>query len=134
MINIILIETCSRNCHFKDVIIHSIFFLYNKKCSIFFIQVTTTNFLKLRMDFSTFVITGPNTLTASIFYNLAGSVVNTALGVPSSLATNCQTDTFSVTGSGGTTPPLICGTNTGYHSMIIEKFKSRCNAKYQNIM
>jgi hypothetical protein len=32
-----------------------------------------------------------------------------------SLATNCQTDTFSVTGS-GSTPPVICGTNTGYHS------------------
>jgi len=68
------------------------------------------------MDFNTFAITGPNTLTASIFYNLAGSVATTALGIAASLATNCQTDAFSVTGSGGTAPPVICGTNTGYHS------------------
>ena len=65
---------------------------------------------------STFVITGPNTLTAAIFYNALGSVSLKAFGQAASLATNCQTDTFTVTGSGGTTPPVICGTNTGYHS------------------
>jgi hypothetical protein len=71
------------------------------------------------MDFNTFVITGPNTLTASIFYNLLGSVAAAsalAIGQTASLATNCQTDTFTVTGSGGYSPPVICGTNTGYHS------------------
>jgi hypothetical protein len=62
-----------------------------------------------------FVITGPNTVTAQLFYNAAGSVV-TDTGIKASLATNCMTDTFSVTGSGGTTPPVICGTNSGYHS------------------
>ena len=74
------------------------------------------------MDFSTFVITGPNTLTASAFYNLLGSVAAASalkVGQTASLATNCQTDTFTVTGSGGTAPPVICGTNTGYHSMEI---------------
>jgi len=73
------------------------------------------------MDFSTFVITGPNTVTTSIFYNLFGSITATGgskVGVPSSFATECLTDTFSVTGSGGTTPPVICGTNTGYHSKL----------------
>jgi len=65
---------------------------------------------------NTFVITGPNTLTASNFKYLAGSV-STAAGVAASLATNCQTDTFSVTSPGsGTVPAAICGTNTGYHS------------------
>ncbi len=65
---------------------------------------------------STFVITGPNTLTASNFNYLAGSLTAGA-GVPASLATNCQTDTFSVTSpGGGTVPAAICGTNTGYHS------------------
>jgi hypothetical protein len=73
------------------------------------------------MDFSTFVITGPNTLTASIFYNLLGSIAAASalkIGQTASLATNCQTDTFTVTGSGGYAPPVICGTNTGYHSML----------------
>jgi len=58
---------------------------------------------------------------------LAAKVANKNVGeIDNSLATNCQTDTFSVTGSGGTTPPLICGTNTGYHSkMIIDKLLSR---------
>jgi hypothetical protein len=71
------------------------------------------------MDFTNFVITGPNTVTTSVFYNLFGTAVATSalkIGVPSSLATECQTDTFSVTGSGGTTPPVICGINSGYHS------------------
>jgi len=71
------------------------------------------------MDFNSFVITGPSTVTASAFYNLQGNVVALsalAVGQKASLATNCLTDTFTVTGSGGTTPPVICGTNTGYHS------------------
>ena len=32
------------------------------------------------------------------------------------LATQCLTDTFSVTNSGGYGPSSICGTNTGEHS------------------
>ncbi len=71
------------------------------------------------MDFNTFVISGPSTVTTSIFYNLQGNVIakpGLAVGQPASLATNCLTDTFTVTGSGGTSPPVICGTNTGYHS------------------
>ena len=64
---------------------------------------------------NTFVIAGPSTLTAANFMVLAGQI-STSAGVPSSLATECLTDTFSVTGSGGTAPPVICGTNSGYHS------------------
>jgi len=72
------------------------------------------------MDFNTFVISGPNTLTVSVFHNIHGNVFATTAikaGQPASLATNCLTDTFTVTGTGGTTPPVICGTNSGYHSM-----------------
>ena len=63
------------------------------------------------------MIAGPSTLTASNFKVLAGSIsTSTTTGQKASLATECLTDTFSVTGSGGTTPPVICGTNSGYHS------------------
>jgi len=51
---------------------------------------------------NSFVITGPNTVTTQVFYNAAGSVF-TDTGIKASL--------------GGTTPPVICGTNSGYHSM-----------------
>jgi len=71
-------------------------------------------FQQLRLDFSTFVISGPNTFTQSTV-----AVVNGAFtqgGISSdSLATQCLTDTFSVTGV-GSHPPVICGTNSGYHS------------------
>jgi hypothetical protein len=29
--------------------------------------------------------------------------------------TQCSTDQFSITGPGGSVPPVICGTNTGQH-------------------
>ena len=66
------------------------------------------------MDFNTFVIAGPSTVTLSVNYETGGSVTNAA-GVPYSLATQCQTDTFSMTGVPGAIPPVICGTNSGYH-------------------
>ena len=30
-------------------------------------------------------------------------------------ATQCLTDTFTMTGVPGSVPPTICGTNSGYH-------------------
>jgi len=66
------------------------------------------------LDFSSFVITGPSTLTATAVFSLNGAA-NTIAGVAVSLATQCLTDTFSVTGY-TSSPPVICGTNTGYHS------------------
>jgi len=42
--------------------------------------------------------------------------VATAAGKAISTATQCLTDTFSLTGPGGSVPPVICGTNTGEHS------------------
>ena len=69
---------------------------------------------QLRLDFSTFVITGPSTSTFSTGTNAGGST--NLGGSNTSPATQCLTDTFSVTGSAGSNPPAICGTNTGYHS------------------
>jgi hypothetical protein len=66
------------------------------------------------MDFNTFVIAGPSTVTLSVNYETAGSVTNAA-GVAFNQATQCQTDTFSMTGIPGAIPPVICGTNSGYH-------------------
>jgi hypothetical protein len=65
-------------------------------------------FLQIRLDFSTFVISGPSTLTASVATGPTGKEV--------SFATQCLTDTFSLTGPIGSVPPVICGTNTGEHS------------------
>jgi hypothetical protein len=77
-----------------------------------------TDICQLRIDFNTFVIAGPNTVTLSNFKVVAGSISTTA-GMAGSQATQCQTDTFTVTGNGGgTTPPVICGTNTGAHMYV----------------
>jgi hypothetical protein len=70
--------------------------------------------LQLRLDFSTFVIAGPSTSTYSLALTSGGSVVSTA-GVAASHANTCLTDTFSISGVAGSNPPVICGTNSGYH-------------------
>jgi hypothetical protein len=67
------------------------------------------------LDFNTFVITGPSTMTVSLGLQVGGSMT-LAGTVKVSAVTQCQTDTFQVTGSAGGSPPVICGTNTGYHS------------------
>ncbi len=35
--------------------------------------------------------------------------------------TQCNTDTFSVTGPAASVPPVICGTNSGSHSNYLNK-------------
>jgi hypothetical protein len=69
---------------------------------------------QIRIDFSTFVIAGPSTLTTSTNLQAGGSIAK--LGAAVNMATECLTDTFSLTGPGGSVPPVICGTNTGEHS------------------
>jgi len=73
--------------------------------------------LQLRLDFVNFVITGPSTLTVSIIKSFFGSYSQFIAtgGFPMALASNCLTDTFSVTGY-STSPPIICGKNTAGHS------------------
>ncbi len=82
------------------------------------IQTLHFCYLQLRLDFTNFVITGPQTSSISVVKTTKGEV--DAAGVAQSLASQCLTDTFSVT-SGGTTPPVICGTNTGEHSKIFHE-------------
>ena len=69
---------------------------------------------KLRLDFNSFVIAGPTTVTTTSVIIGNGLI---AFGAkPVSTATQCLTDTFSITGPSGSVPPVICGTNSGEHS------------------
>ena len=52
------------------------------------------------------VLTGP--------YGLSSTVAAT----DGPRATDCGTDTFTVTNPGGATPPIICGYNTGQHMFV----------------
>jgi hypothetical protein len=81
-----------------------------------FIQFEIYAFFQLRIDFNSFVIAGPSTITTSAYTELNGVPTATGKGVVVSTATQCLTDAFSVTGPGGSVPPVICGTNTGQHS------------------
>ena len=77
--------------------------------------------LKLRLDFSTFVITGPSTLTETIGQALFGLLTGGGAGTNVRAATQCATDTFTVTGGkGGNSPPVICGTNSNQHSKFLQ--------------
>ena len=73
----------------------------------------------MRLDFETFVISGPS--TGSDTDAVDGACKNGVFTSPSpatcSLASQCLTDSFSITNPGGSAPPTICGTNTGKHSM-----------------
>ena len=70
-----------------------------------------SNICQIRLDFSTFVITGPSTSSVSVGLMLAGEF--NPGGVAMADTTQCQTDTFSITNQ--VTVPTICGTNSGYH-------------------
>jgi len=63
------------------------------------------------------VITGPNTVTTTAVFEVNGGIT-AAAGKPAGYATQCQTDTFTITGGGASTPPVICGTNTGQHGRL----------------
>ena len=75
---------------------------------------------QLRLDFSTFVITGPETTTTTVVNNKCGGKSLFELG-------QCQTDIFSVTAPGNNAPPVICGTNSGEHSKLRVDIKSIYN-------
>lgn len=85
----------------------------------------STDICQLRLDFTTFVISGPSTVTFTQFYSNAGAAVPVAtqqasptnVPVASNYATRCLTDQFSVTGNAAS-PPIICGTNSGYHMYV----------------
>ena len=73
---------------------------------------------QLRLDFSNFVLSGPSTLSISQVLTLNGNRAVPVTAIKQSFATQCLTDSFTVTGNGGNSPPVICGTNTGYHSKL----------------
>ena len=74
-----------------------------------------TNICQIRLDFQTFVISGPSTRTASdtTFGILNGDVAPIAAGAAIADGGRCLTDTFQITNQ--RTVPSICGTNTGAH-------------------
>ena len=77
--------------------------------------------IQLRLDFNTFTIAGPSTATSTVAKMAGGSISPTgALAVTT--ATQCLTDTFTMTGIPGGVPPTICGTNTGYHGNLGLRF------------
>ena len=77
----------------------------NVKMVIFLNKLST----QLRLDFITFVITGPSTQTTTSVLNAFGKKVTDA--------SQCLTDTFTVTSSTGSVP-IICGTVTDDHSQF----------------
>ena len=72
------------------------------------------------MDFNTFLIAGPNTVASTIGNIVYGVPTSgAAVGVPVTQETQCLTDTFTITGPSGATPPVVCGTNTGHHGKLV---------------
>lgn len=65
---------------------------------------------QIRLDFDTFVITGPSTNSVSVAKMTFG--IAAAAGKKFSYVGQCLTDAFNV---GGTTVPTLCGTLTGDH-------------------
>jgi hypothetical protein len=92
-----------------------------------------TDICSMRLDFTSFTITGPSTLTVPAFNRRAGTPYGrkeqnadlTDYGV--STTTNCLYDIFYMQGaSPSTNPPAICGENAGFH-MYMEADVDRCN-------
>merc|ERR1712045_568311 len=75
---------------------------------------TTTNICQIRLDFDTFVITGPSTVTLSIGKFIGGEP-NTG-GVEQMDRGQCKSDTFAI--SNAPHIPVICGALTGEHMYI----------------
>ena len=82
-------------------------------------------FLQIRLDLTTFVITGPSTITSTQirrkFGHPAADLLDTTYALQGSSFTGaCLLDTFYATSaSTSSAPPAICGTATGEHSMLI---------------
>lgn len=80
---------------------------------------------QLRLDYETFALNNPVTLTtATGLLGADGSGLFNSLG-------QCQVDQFSVSSPGGKAPPVICGTNTGQHMYV--PASDACNILSANI-
>jgi len=71
-----------------------------------------TDVCQLRLDFETFVMNNPVTVTT-----VTVGPSTAAAGTANSLG-NCDVDTFTITAPGAKSPPVICGTNTGQHMYV----------------
>ena len=71
--------------------------------------------IQIRLDFDTFVITGPSTNVASVGKQ-TGGIVTGAGAKQFSYKGRCLTDVFTV---GGSSVPPLCGTLTGEHSKYL---------------
>ena len=70
--------------------------------------------VQLRLDFTTFVLLDPSVPEAEKFVMGATDQNNI---VPSTIAGQCETDSFIVTSFDGVgRSPVLCGVNTGEHS------------------
>ena len=74
----------------------------------------------MRLDFTTFQISGPSTSTTVTVANTLFGLAN-AGGDPALARGRCDEDSFAVSVAGGTSSPVICGTNTGQHSKETKK-------------
>jgi len=70
----------------------------------------------MRLDFTTFQISDPSTGADTVSKSLWGAA--DVAGVAVNGRGRCDTDSFSVVVPGGSSPPVICGTNTGQHMYI----------------
>ncbi len=75
----------------------------------------TSNICQLRLDFETFLITGPSIDVTSIGTITSGQLPISAGAIPATTVGQCLTDTFALTSPGGDAPPVICGANNGEH-------------------
>ena len=71
---------------------------------------------QLRLDFDSFSITGPSTSTTTSAKLKILNGITDGAGAAVTTASQCLTDSFSVTSSNGNSPPTICGNNAGKHS------------------
>ncbi|TRY62212.1 hypothetical protein TCAL_13666 [Tigriopus californicus] len=71
----------------------------------------SSNICRIRLDFASFSIAGPAVGTTSA---TAGQNQGGAIG-------DCVTDSFSVTSPGNTASPVICGFNTGQHTITFQQ-------------
>ena len=78
---------------------------------------------QLRLDFTSFVLSGPSTSSLTVAKRVPGAgvvVASVGGGATASVAEmgRCVADSFSVSSPGAehSSPPVICGTNSGEHS------------------
>jgi len=91
----------------------------------------TDDICSIRLDFTTFIITGPSTISQPEANRRAGTpagyMENGLDNYGVSFTSNCLVDQFNVQGaSPSTNPPQLCGTNSGFH-MYVEADTDRCN-------